>query len=404
MRSPATPWTLLATLVGLAALGCAGDTPTAAGPGEALTPGTGPAPADQAAPLQFSQLSAGANHTCGVALDGRAYCWGINLAGQIGNGLTGDNPSRPTLVATTLRFRQVSAGYGHTCGVTTTDQAYCWGDNSGGQLGDKTTRPRPTPVKVAGGHSFRDVRAGFAFTCGVTTAGEAYCWGSNSFGQIGDNSIITRLVPRLVRGGLVFRRVVPGSEHACGVSTGDKAYCWGKNTWGQLGDGTRTDRRLPTAVFGNRHWKNVSGSNSHSCGFTTGGAVFCWGLNNEGQLGDGSTTTRPKPTLAKTTGALDGVSPGGGHSCALQADGHALCWGANSFGQVGSVSDATPQLLPTLVVGPGNYDLITAGGQHTCTLTNEQYAVCWGHNNWGQLGRGFYSSKEPVPEGIAAPL
>ncbi|MGH7525878.1 MAG: hypothetical protein ACREMX_04165, partial [Gemmatimonadales bacterium] len=63
----------------------------------------------------------------------------------------GTTTTRLTPVAVTagLRFRQVSARYGHTCGVTLGNRAYCWGSNSDGQLGDGTTITRLTPVRVA---------------------------------------------------------------------------------------------------------------------------------------------------------------------------------------------------------------------------------------------------------------
>jgi alpha-tubulin suppressor-like RCC1 family protein len=408
MRRPSRPLTaLLAPIVTLAVLACGQDTqsPTGSAEGELSPPvGVGPAMAVSGDPLQYSQVSAGGNHTCAVTLDGRAYCWGINFLGQLGDGTSGNTRNWPTPVATALRFRQISAGEFHTCAVTTDDLAYCWGDNGAGELGDKTTTPRTAPIKVLGGHKFRDVRVGYGFSCGVATTGESYCWGDNGFGEIGDNTIITRLVPRLVRGGQAFRRIVPGGQYACGVTTSDKAYCWGRNAWGQLGDGTTTDRHLPTAVAGNRSYKNVSGSQSHTCGFTTAGAVYCWGFNSDGELGDGTRTNRTRPVLAKTTGTLDGVSPGGSHSCALKSDGHALCWGSNVYGQVGDGTTIDPQPLPVLVVGPGNYDAIAAGRLHSCTLTNQHYAVCWGHNSYGQLGRGSYTQREAIPLGVGGPL
>jgi alpha-tubulin suppressor-like RCC1 family protein len=389
-----------------AALGCGDESQPPTGPAEL---GESPAASSTVAaaatsPLQFSQISSGARFTCGLATNGQAFCWGINFAGQLGDGTTGGSRARPHAVATSLRFRQITTGSSHTCAVTTDDLAYCWGDNSGGQLGDKTTTPRTTPVRVLGGHKFRDVRGGFSATCGVATTGESYCWGTNLYGEIGDNTIINRLVPRLVRGGHSFRRIVAGSGYACGVTTADKAYCWGRNDFGQLGDGTTTERHLPTPVVGNRGFKNVSASTLHTCGFTKASAVYCWGYNTDGAVGDGSTTHRPRPVLAKTTGALDGVSSGGSHACALRSDGHVLCWGSNQLGQVGDATTITPRLLPVQVVGSGNYDAIHAGFTHTCGLTVDRFALCWGANEYGQLGRGFYSQKEGFPQGVEPPL
>ena len=396
----------LVAIITLAAIGCSDESRPPTGPAEPEGSPTvsGLVTAAAASPLQFSQISAGGRFTCGITTDGRAFCWGINFFGQLGDGATGNGSARPHAVLTSLRFRQITTGFYHTCAVTTDDLAYCWGDNSGGQLGDKTTTGRTTPVRVLGGHKFRDVRAGYSHTCGVATTGESYCWGTNLYGEMGDNTLINRLVPRLVRGGHSFRRIVPGSGYSCGVTTADKAYCWGRNEWGQLGDGTTTERHLPTAVAGSRAFKNVSASSSHTCGFTTGGAVYCWGMNQDGRLGDGTTTNRTRPVLAKTTGALDGVSPGSSHTCALRSDGHVLCWGSNQLGTIGDATTITPRLLPVQVVGDANYDAIHAGFAHTCGLTVDHFALCWGGNEYGQLGRGYYSQKEGFPQGVESPF
>jgi alpha-tubulin suppressor-like RCC1 family protein len=401
---------LTAPLFGLAtwaALGCGQETTSPTSPAE-------PSPSIAAegtvaaatAPLQFSQVSSGGAHTCGVTADGRAYCWGSNFRGQLGDGLEASEVARarPAAVATTLRFRQISAGEQHTCAVTFDDLAYCWGDNFRGALGDKTTTDRGTPVAVLGGHRFRDIRAAFSSTCGVTTSNEPYCWGDNRYGQVGDNTIIQRLVPRLVRGGLAFRRIVPSVYYACGVTTADKAYCWGRNASGQLGDGTTTDRHLPTLLAGGRNYKNVSPGTEHACGFTSGGAVFCWGLNSQGQLGDGTTTRRTKPVLAKTAGALDGVTTGDVHSCALRNDGRVLCWGGNQFGQIGDATNVAMRTLPVQVVGDVDYDAIEAGRSHVCGLSTAGTAFCWGANQHGQLGRGTFTTREPFPQGVEPPL
>ena len=83
----------------------------------------------------------------------------------------------------------------HSCGVTTSGNAYCWGDNSSGQLGDGTSSGRVSPAPVAGGLRFAVVSAGGDHTCGATPSGGVYCWGDNLFGQLGDGTTTPSLVP-----------------------------------------------------------------------------------------------------------------------------------------------------------------------------------------------------------------
>ena len=100
------------------------------------------------------------------------------------------------LVPSGHTWASIAAGESHTCAVTTAGDAYCWGYNGFGQFGDGTTTNRSTPVLVSGGQTWASVTSGwFRHTCGVTTGGEAYCWGLNSDGQLGDGTGTNRSVP-----------------------------------------------------------------------------------------------------------------------------------------------------------------------------------------------------------------
>ena len=149
-----------------------------------------------------------------------------------------------------LALRQVSAGTGHTCGVTTDNRAYCWGGNGYGQLGIGSTLDTSGPVAVARGLLFTQVSAASHHTCGVTTDSAIYCWGLSDNGQLGNGSLSRRVRPVLVKGGLRFTQVSTGAFHTCAVTTDDRAFCWGLNADGQIGDGTQNFRTLPTPVSG----------------------------------------------------------------------------------------------------------------------------------------------------------
>lgn len=101
-----------------------------------------------------------------------------------------------------LVFAQIIAGgfIGPTCGVTGGGKAYCWGENEVGDIGDGTLLDPLTPSAVAGGRTFSRLDAGFRHTCGPTTAGILYCWGSNRAGQLGVNSTAMQISPARVVG------------------------------------------------------------------------------------------------------------------------------------------------------------------------------------------------------------
>jgi len=157
-----------------------------------------------------------------------------------------------------LSFNTLSAGGNHTCGVTTTGQAYCWGSNKEGQLGDGTRNRHGRPFPVSGGLRFGGVSAGGSHSCGVTTDNTAYCWGLNWFGQLGEGTnatsdpfVINRLSPVQVAGGLWFDAVhASRGMFTCAITTTRRGYCWGENTNGYLGDGTREHRSRPVPVIG----------------------------------------------------------------------------------------------------------------------------------------------------------
>jgi alpha-tubulin suppressor-like RCC1 family protein len=207
--------------------------------------------------LRFRQLSTSDYHTCGVTRDDQAYCWGDNVFGQAGNGAAGGDQAlsytEPMRVAGDLRFKSVSAGTIFTCGITLAGRAYCWGSNLYGQLGDETLIDRTRPTAVHGGHLFVQLDAGNSHVCGVTDDHGGYCWGRGAEGQLGIGFLETvshGMQPRRVLGSQRWRQIVAGGLHSCGVTMASVGWCWGNNQKGQLGDSTTANRSRPRKVVG----------------------------------------------------------------------------------------------------------------------------------------------------------
>jgi alpha-tubulin suppressor-like RCC1 family protein len=357
-----------------------------------------------AAALQFYQVSAGFTHTCGVTTDNRSYCWGSNGYGNLGDG-TETNRTRPAAVTGGLRFHQISTGQYSTCAVTTDYRAYCWGYNGYGQLGDgSAVVSRATPTPVAGGIKFAQVETGAYHACGVSyPEKKVYCWGSNSYGQLGDGTTSSRGTPVPLAGGLRFRQVSTGGTHACGVTTDNKAFCWGSNEYGQLGDRTEIPQRNSPALVADGHqFKQVDAGNLHTCAVTTDHRAFCWGNGRNGEIGNGKKYLSfwPRPVAGGLR--FDRVTAGTFVSCGETTLNRVYCWGGNGGGALGD-GTTTSRLTPVAVAGGLYFAQASNGSGHTCARTAQGKAYCWGFNGGGALGDGSYTNRLK-PTAVAGPM
>src|SRR5439155_23888382 len=206
------------------------------------------------------------------------------------------------------------------------------------QLGNGDAAAGPFPVAVAGGLRFTAVTAGDSHSCGLTASGAAYCWGYNGsysgFGPLGDGSVTPRSVPVAVTGDLTFSSVSPGREHTCGLTATGSAYCWGAG--GLLGDGSSVGSAVPVAVTGGLTFSALSAGASRTCGLTATGAAYCWGA---GPLGDGSSAGSTVPGAAGRGGTFIAITAGrfdAGYTCGVNTSGTAYCWGEGGHGELGN--------------------------------------------------------------------
>ena len=201
--------------------------------------------------INFSSIAVGNRHACGVVYTSTTstYCWGDNQYGQIGvppavvffAGYVYQSWFHPTSRLVTQQD--------FTCSDRTDGTVECAGLGVDGQLGNNQAGPgtqTSVPVAVgstvvAGGQQLHGVTTGSQHACALDTNSEAWCWGDDSRGQLGDNvSGLSSFTPQHVLGGLRFRSLAAGKDHTCGVSADNHIYCWGDNQFGQLGNPSLT--------------------------------------------------------------------------------------------------------------------------------------------------------------------
>ncbi len=364
---------------------------TACGSDEPMRPTRPPMPRP---PLIFASVTAGTDETCGVTTDNDGYCWGGLTASSDGDEetlgpLTTTGSDVPAKVGGGISFQSVAAGGDQTCGLGTSGTVHCWGLEGADELTAALLAEMPgTYVSVSNGTHH---------TCSITTDGAAYCWGLNGGGRLGDGSNVGSETPVAVLGGLTFTSVSVAGNHSCGITESGTTYCWGVNEHGRLGDGTTVDRTAPVEVSTTATFASIDAGILHTCAVSLSGAVYCWGFNGTGQLGDGTTTRSTVPIQVSGGHSFASVAAGGGHSCAVTTDGMAYCWGHDRSGQLGNgIERETQSTVPVLVGAALVFRTVSAGLAHTCGVTTDSVAYCWGVNSSGQLGiRSTTNADEP---------
>lgn len=298
--------------------------------------------------ITFASLSSGDNHTCGVALSpkGAVYCWGQNFLGELGDGSTTERHT-PVLVSGGIDFVAVVASSGYTCGLAVDGSAYCWGAGSAA-LGNGSFKQTSVPVRVVSAVSFTSLSAGLAHTCGLGTDSFAYCWGNGGYLGDGIPSDTPHVVPIAVAGNIKFREMHANNDGGCGIAQAGQTYCWGLLP-GPLSAAS------PTVLSGGLSFSTLGfGSTAnHACGITSAHAAYCWGDDAQGQLGDStSTPNRPTPVAVLGGIAFTSIMGGATHTCGLTATGAAYCWGDNTFNQLGIAQTLGNIFTPAPVLSP----------------------------------------------------
>ena len=217
----------------------------------------------------LTAVTAGAGHACVLDSDGKAFCWGRNTWGQVGSfaNLNSSDPNPSPHALGLIGFLQdktlktLAAGGTQTCTIDTDGRAYCWGRNDYGQLGNPSAgrgaNPSAFPVSYPADRNLISLATGEQHTCAVDAEGLAYCWGWNLVGQLGSNVNISSFsanalpLPVDVSGVLADKSlttIAAGTASTCAIDDNGAAFCWGLNASGELGTTTGDTSPSPVAV------------------------------------------------------------------------------------------------------------------------------------------------------------
>jgi len=215
------------------------------GPMDRSTPGQVEGMADVVA------IAGGGLHTIALRRDGTVWAWGSNAFGQLGDGTTTDSTPVPVQVRGMADMVAFAGGAYHTLGLRRDGTVWAWGLNRAGQLGDGTTPDRATPVEVQGLTDVVAIAGGVGHTIALRRDGAVWAWGSNEWSQLGDGgTTIDRSTPIQVQGMADVVAIAGGNWHTLALRRDGTVWAWGDNRSGQLGDGTTTYRLTPVQAQG----------------------------------------------------------------------------------------------------------------------------------------------------------
>ena len=290
----------------------------------------------------------------------------------------------------------ISVGNTHSCALSTQGDAYCWGNNDDGQLGNGTKASSYTAVRVTNGRDFIAISASLSSTCALSVYKTVWCWGSNFYGQLGDGTKTSSTVPVQVSGISSANAISNLGSSVCALFVDQTVWCWGANYEGQLGNGTTTTSTVPVQVSGITSATAISGKGWHVCAVLVTSTVKCWGYGYYGQLGNNTLMGRSTlpVSVSNLSGAI-GIAANFNNSCALLNLGTLSCWGKNADYVIGHNRDRGLSLVPETNTFVSSAQSIALGDDHACVLINNGSVKCWGGNYFGQLGNSVKSISTP---------
>ena len=351
--------------------------------------------------LSFTKIVSNSNSIYGLKEDGTLWSWGQNDKGQLGDG-TITNKVSPVSVIGNIIFSDIFCDGKTAIGIRMSDDtAWAWGYNTNGQLGVGDYNDRSSPTSVLGGNKYKKLYInGNNFVIGLSKSNQAWSWGLNTYGQLGDGTTIDKSRPVSVLGGISYKQIVVDNNYVYGLNLLTlTAWAWGDNTFGQLGNNTTDNYSSPISVAGGIQFSQL---NSIGGIENETGNLWTWGANNYGQLGNGTIGSQSNPVSVIGNRSYTKFITDGASCFAINGlDGSAWSWGYNPQGNLGT-GNATNYSSPVSVQGGISFKDIKMNNFYT-TMGIQGFDTslwAWGNNTNGQLGNNSIISYQS-PVGIA---
>jgi len=326
---------------------------------------------------EVEQVLVGPSYGCARTKRGEALCWGRGEKGQTGAGH--EDKLVPVVVPTLAGVAQLATDQGNTCARTAEGRVACWGPGF--------SRPDAGWVWVVGLQGATSIASGRGVFCSTLATGGAACFGDDEYGQLGVGRPLQRSVPAAVEGVRGATKLWAASRNAAALDEHHQLLGWGQSTWGAFETGESFVSR--PVVMGTGVQEVAMGTRGLYARVRDEEGV--WSVRAGGVLlQDHGVGASARYAFPQTVPGLDDAvqfAVGARHSCAKMVDGTVRCWGDNSYGQLGDGS-ANVQKVPTPALVSGDVEQVASGAYHTCALRKSGGVMCWGSNRNGQTGPG----------------
>jgi alpha-tubulin suppressor-like RCC1 family protein len=347
----------------------------------------------------FCEISGGYYHMNAIDFRGQVWGWGRNDTGQLGN-MTYIYKSTPvSILGTKKTFCSITSGDNFTLAIEKNGNAWGWGRNNKGQLGNAAILAYSTPITILSNKTFCAISGNtIAGLSSIDYTGQIWKWGDNTYGQLGINSTVCTSTPVSILGAKkTFCSIDAATYITVALDKNGIVWCWGYGFSGRLGINSTICRSTPVSIMGARKtFCRIACGGIFNLTIDKNGRVWAWGDGGSYNLGYGSTANKSTPVSIvganKTFCQIAAGYTTGSSSLAIDKNGLIWGWGFNYQAQLGQYTNVQTVITPTSIMGgKKTFCSVKTSGEHSIGLSYNGTAWGWGYQRYGGLGNGSTS-------------